>query len=428
MDELQSSDTPREAAQTAPPSPVAPPAFPAVQRVPRKVLLAFGGVAVFLLWAAAFLTAPPKAPNNQPPNPSAVDDEDDRRRDLKAFLDQTRQQAASPAAPAYPSAALPPAYPEPAGGPPFPEYPQPTIPPSPGEEDFLRRSSPPAAAPDPLIQALRSPLVPPAFRTSAPTSSSSPEPPAPPFPAGFDLQSLGDLTAASAATGLTSATTTSTAPARAKTPTPVALPVYDLAPTADRVAPQQILRKGAIIPAVLETAVNSDLPGQVTALVARDVYDTATASTLLISQGARLVGRFESAVTYGQRRLFVVWTDIVTPGGRRYQLPDLPGADAGGAPGLSGRTNNHTVRLLTGALLLSLVSAGAQLSQPANYGGATYRPPTAGEVAAGALGQRLGEVSSGIIDRELKVPPTITIPAGTRFIVPVTADIAFPIP
>jgi type IV secretory pathway VirB10-like protein len=72
------------------------------------------------------------------------------------------------------------------------------------------------------------------------------------------------------------------------------------------------------------------------------------------------------------------------------------------------------------------VTAGAQLSQPDAYGGIAYRPPTAGEVGAGALGQRLGEVSSGLIERELKVPPTITIPPGTRFTVPLTADVLFP--
>jgi type IV secretory pathway VirB10-like protein len=426
METPQTSDIPRDAAPTAA-KPVEPPTLPVVQRVPRKVLLIFGAVAAFFIWAAAFLTVPPKAPATQPPRPPANEDDEVRRRDLKNFLEETRLQAATPPAfPAHPPDApmSPNSEDELAGAyPPYPAYPYPAPDSSWGEDVPQQPAAPPAPAPDPLHQALRSPLVPPAFRTQAASSPPATEAKFPTLPADFDVQALGELVSATTATNPSPAP-----PLYSKAPSPASpVPPYELTPAADRLPPMQILRKGTVIPAVLETAISSDLPGQVTALVARDVYDTATASTVLLPQGARLVGRFDSTLTYGQRRLFVIWTDIVTPSGRRFELPDLPGADSSGAPGLWGRTNNHSFRLFTGALLLSLVSAGAQLSQPEAYGGIAYRPPTAGEVGAGALGQRLGDVSSGIIERELKVPPTITIPAGTRFVVPLTADLLFPI-
>ncbi|HVT17862.1 MAG TPA: TrbI/VirB10 family protein [Thermoanaerobaculia bacterium] len=180
------------------------------------------------------------------------------------------------------------------------------------------------------------------------------------------------------------------------------------------------LPAGSLIPALLLTEVNSDLPGNLLAQVSRNVYD-GRQERVLVPQGSRLLGRYDSQVAVGQRRLLVAWTRLVLPDGSSYELPGLPGTTAAGAAGLGGRVNNHVLQVFGDALLLSLLSAGAELSQPRQ--GSFTAVPSTGAVAAAALGQELSSVGLQLLARGMAIQPTLRLPAATRFLVFVNGDL-----
>ena len=187
------------------------------------------------------------------------------------------------------------------------------------------------------------------------------------------------------------------------------------------------LQAGTMIPAVLVTEVNSDLPGDVLAQVSRDVYDSRSQRTLILPKGAKLLGRYHDQIGVGQNRLLLAWTRVLLPDGRSMSLPGLPTTDQAGAGGIADQVDRHARRRFGTAALLSLIGAGAQLSQP--HGG--YGPwgaPSAGETAAGAAGQQLAGVATQLLQRELDVQPTIRIRQGMPFNVFLIADLSFPGP
>ena len=189
------------------------------------------------------------------------------------------------------------------------------------------------------------------------------------------------------------------------------------------------VKAGWDIPAILEQAVNSDLPGDVKALVRSNVYDTATGKYLLIPQGARMVGIYSSRVTYGQKGLQVIWTRIIYPDGSSINLDGMAGADIQGNAGFRHDVDNHYKRLLGFAVLTSLFSAGLEISQRGSTGGtSTLTTPTAQATASAALGQQLGELGVEITRRNLNIQPTVKIPIGYRFNVRVNRDILFDAP
>jgi type IV secretion system protein VirB10 len=178
---------------------------------------------------------------------------------------------------------------------------------------------------------------------------------------------------------------------------------------------------GTLIPATLTAGINSDLPGQTTALVRRNVYDSRTGRFLLIPQGSRLVGEYDSRVAFGQKRVLVAWNRLVFPDGRSLDLAGMPGADLAAATGLRDRVDNHFVRTFGSALLLAAVSAGVQLSQPDDRSFASN--PTPSQVAAAAVGQEVGRVATEYLRRNLDVRPTIEVRPGYELNVEVTADL-----
>lgn len=186
------------------------------------------------------------------------------------------------------------------------------------------------------------------------------------------------------------------------------------------------IKAGWEIPAVLEQDLNSDLPGELKALVTANVYDTATGRHLLIPQGARLVGTYDSNVAYAQGALQVVWHRIVYPDASSVDLGGMVGQDSHGSAGFRGDVDNHYMRLIGFAALSSVLSAGFQLSQP-NQGN-IYQNPKAGEIAAGAVGQEISQLGAQITRKNLNVQPTIKIPIGYRFNVRVNRDILFDAP
>ena len=187
------------------------------------------------------------------------------------------------------------------------------------------------------------------------------------------------------------------------------------------------LQAGTIIPAVLLTEINSDLPGDVLAQVSRDVFDSRSQQQLLVPKGSRLIGSYESEVTMSQERLFVRWTRLIFPDGRSVVLPELETKDRSGAAGVRDQVERHSKRNLGTAALVSLVSAGAQLSQP-NGGYGPWGSPSAGQVVAGATGQQLAEVTAQILRRNADAPPTLRVRQGMPFNVFLAADVTFPAP
>ncbi|MBP9806534.1 MAG: TrbI/VirB10 family protein, partial [Candidatus Accumulibacter sp.] len=137
------------------------------------------------------------------------------------------------------------------------------------------------------------------------------------------------------------------------------------------------LRAGFVIPGTLISGINSELPGQIMAQVAQNVYDTPTGKHLLIPQGSRLVGRYSSDVAYGQARVLVAWQRIVFPDGKAIDIGAMPGADGVGYAGFTDQVNNHYLRLFGSALLMSAVTAGITYSQGQNQGNSVYGAPTA---------------------------------------------------
>jgi type IV secretory pathway VirB10-like protein len=181
------------------------------------------------------------------------------------------------------------------------------------------------------------------------------------------------------------------------------------------------LRAGTVIPGFLITAINSDLPGTIVGQTSRDVFDSRTQQILLIPKGSKLIGGYDSH-TVRSGRLIIEWNRFLFPDGRSITLPRSPGTDESGASGLHDQVNHHYPQIFGTALLLSAITAGVQLSQPQQA--TIYGTPSAGQVAAGALGQQMGQVGIESARRGLDLPPTITIRAGRPFDVLLTQDIA----
>lgn len=188
------------------------------------------------------------------------------------------------------------------------------------------------------------------------------------------------------------------------------------------------IQAGTLIPAVLMTEINSDLPGEVLAQVSRDVYDSRSEQALLIPKGSRLIGKYDNQVSTGQNRLLVAWTRVIFPDGRSVSLPGLETKDRAGAGGLHDQVDQHKGRVFGTAALLSLIGAGAQLAQPNGGYGAYGSYPSMGQIAAGAVGQQLSDVATQMLRRNMDAPPTIRIRQGMPFNVFLNADMTFPGP
>jgi type IV secretion system protein VirB10 len=186
------------------------------------------------------------------------------------------------------------------------------------------------------------------------------------------------------------------------------------------------IKAGWQIPAITEQAINSDEPGDLRALVRENIYDTATGKYVLIPQGSRLFGHYNSVVSYGQDGVQAVWDRVIFPDGSSLNLDGMVGEDARGASGLRYSVDHHYGRLLGFAVLTSLFSAGVQLSQPRS--GTILAVPSNGEIVGSAVGGQLSQLGAETFRRQLNVQPTIKIPAGYRFNVSVNRDITFDSP
>ena len=181
---------------------------------------------------------------------------------------------------------------------------------------------------------------------------------------------------------------------------------------------------GSVIPAVLVTGINSDLPGSISAQVRETVYDSLDPDAVLIPQGTRLIGKYSSDVAYGQRRVLVAWNQVIFPNGSTIHLKGMEGTDGQGQAGFRDLVDNHYMRIFGSAILMSLLSAGAQLSQPQNSNMLTA--PSAGQEAAAAMGQELNMVGENLLNRNLNIQPTLIIRPGYAFNVLVSRTMILP--
>jgi type IV secretory pathway VirB10-like protein len=177
-----------------------------------------------------------------------------------------------------------------------------------------------------------------------------------------------------------------------------------------------VLQAGAVIPAALLTGLRSDLPGQVTAQVTEDVYDSPTGRTRLIPQGARLIGQYDAQIAFGQTRALLVWTRLIMPNGRSIVLERQPGADAEGYAGLEDEVDNHWGALFKAAILSTLLSVGSEVGSSGSEDDLIRAIRRGGSDSVNQIGQR-------VVGRSLNVQPTITIRPGFPVRVLVTRDL-----
>ncbi len=169
-------------------------------------------------------------------------------------------------------------------------------------------------------------------------------------------------------------------------------------------ASPNIVQAGSIVPAALITGIRSDLPGQITAQVTANVYDSPTGRILLIPQGARLIGEYDSEIAAGQTRVLLAWDRLIMPDGRSIVLERQPGADAAGYAGLQDRVNQHWGNLLKAAAVSTLLGVGAEL-------GADSEDDLTRALRRGSQ-DTINQTGQQIVRRQLNVQPTLTIRPG----------------
>jgi type IV secretion system protein VirB10 len=176
---------------------------------------------------------------------------------------------------------------------------------------------------------------------------------------------------------------------------------------------------GTVLPGVLITGINSDLPGQIEGQIAQNVYDTVSGRYLILPQGTKLLGSYDSRVTYGQSRVLVVWTRIIRPDGSNLDLEGMPGTDLSGYAGVTGKVDRHLAKILGAVVLGSVIQAGTSA-------GTSYSDPSFSDRARQGAGQGVNEATQQIVRKELQLQPTIMVRPGERFAVFTTQDIVIP--
>jgi type IV secretion system protein VirB10 len=188
------------------------------------------------------------------------------------------------------------------------------------------------------------------------------------------------------------------------------------------------LKTGTVIPSVMVTGINSDLPGNIIAQVSQNVWDTADGRHLLIPQGAKLFGTYDSRVVYGQERVLVAWNRLILPDGSAFTLGAMPGNDMAGYAGYTDEVNNHYLRIFGSAILMSLITGGTAYtmdSMSASGSSGTDNTPSMQQEMASALTAQLGQATLQLLQKNLNIKPTLEIRPGYQFNVIVTKDLVF---
>jgi type IV secretory pathway VirB10-like protein len=189
------------------------------------------------------------------------------------------------------------------------------------------------------------------------------------------------------------------------------------------------LKAGSVIPAMMINGINSDLPGEVIALVRDNIYDSVKRKYLLIPQGAKLIGLYDANIAYGQERVLVAWNRIIYPDGSSINLKGMPGSDLQGYSGFYDQVDNKYWKIFGSSFIIGMITAAMQYSQNntnANAqitGGGINNNPGVGQVVAGSLGQQLGQTGLMLAQKNLNVQPTLIIRPGYPFNIMLTADL-----
>ncbi|HVJ34871.1 MAG TPA: TrbI/VirB10 family protein [Terriglobia bacterium] len=197
---------------------------------------------------------------------------------------------------------------------------------------------------------------------------------------------------------------------------PAARSIYNDFALQTPASPYEVLA-GSVISASLITGINADLPGEVIAQVTENVYDTGTGQFLLIPQGSRLIGAYDSVVAFGQNRVLVIWQRLIMPDGSSIQIENLPATDAAGYAGLEDEVDYHTWSLLKGVALATLTGVGSELSIGGD-GDLIQAIRQSAQQNASQAGQQL-------VGKDLNRQPTITVRAGWSLKVIVHKDLVF---
>lgn len=186
------------------------------------------------------------------------------------------------------------------------------------------------------------------------------------------------------------------------------------------------LKTGSVIAGIMISGINSDLPGQIIGQVSQNIYDTATGQFLLIPQGSRMIGVYDSRVAAGQTRVLVAWNRIIFPDGSSITLGIMPGTDIGGYAGYSGDVDNHYLRIFGSSAIMSLISGGmAYAMDTFNRSSSSSDNPSLQDELGSALSSQLGQSTLSLLQNNMSIKPAISTAPGKRFNMVVTKDIVF---
>jgi type IV secretion system protein VirB10 len=185
------------------------------------------------------------------------------------------------------------------------------------------------------------------------------------------------------------------------------------------------LKAGTVIPGLLLVGVNSDLPGTVVGQVSENVYDTATGRYLLIPQGTRIMGVYDSRITYGQKRVAIVWNRLIYPDGSSLDIAGSPGTDISGYSGIRGKVDNHYGQLLTAAIFTSVFTAAVDIASGNDGSTDDNNKKSAKDILVETTGTVIANTGARLAQRALDIQPTIVVKPGSRFNVMITQDVVF---
>ncbi len=182
------------------------------------------------------------------------------------------------------------------------------------------------------------------------------------------------------------------------------------------------IKAGSVIPAILQTAINSDLPGTIIGKVRQSVFDSVSGRYLLIPQGSTLLGQYDADVAYGQHRILIAWQQLIFPNGDSYQLEGQPGVDGLGAAGLKDKIDNHLLRIFSGSLMFSVLSVGSSLQMHHHETEHDNLQSDIGDPVA----QKMAQTGMSMLNKNLNIQPTLIARVGMRFNVLLRQDLVFP--
>lgn len=187
------------------------------------------------------------------------------------------------------------------------------------------------------------------------------------------------------------------------------------------------IKAGTLIPGVLMTGINSDLPGTLIGQVRENVYDSVSGNEVLIPQGTKIVGTYNAQMAYGQDRVQVIWNRLLFPDGTSLTLKSMIGVDSEGYSGFQDLTNNHYGKIFGAVLLSSVLGAGAQLSQPQQPFNSNGQL-SVGQTIAQSVGSNIANTANSLTEKNINIQPTNEIRQGYKFDIIVNKDMSFTAP